>query len=116
MKRNKLLFAVILFGYAFLYIATSYAAKCEDDCEKTSNTYQELVQTRPYVYSVRRCTNQAVSDTLCVYVRDTTGINWSLFADTACMVATQQGLPRQKIYVIKAGSLIHDTVAFKICP
>lgn len=116
MRKNKLLLFSVLLGYAFLYIATSYHVPCEDDCEKTSNTYQALATNRPYVITVRRCTYQAVSDTLCVFVRDTTGINWSLFADTACMTATQYGLPRQKILVVNIEVSPYDTVATKICP
>jgi hypothetical protein len=116
MFKNKLLLFSVLLGYAFLYIATSYQPRCEDDCEKISNVSQALSGTRPYVFTVRRCTNQAVSDTLCIFVRDTAGINWSLFADTACMTATQYGLPRQKILVINVEVSPYDTVATKICP
>lgn len=116
MRKNKLLLPVILLGYAFLYIATSYSTPCVDDCEKTSKTYQALSATRNYVFGVVRCTNQAATDTLCIYVKDTSGINWGLFADTACMVATQQGLLRQKIFVIKTGTMAPDTVATRNCP
>lgn len=112
MKKSFLL-VIILSAYAFLYIATTKPVHCEGDCERTLNTYIALNAGRDYVYNVSRCSPQ-VTDTLCILVKDTTGINWDLFADTACMVATQNGLLQQKIFVLKNAT--HDTLARKSCP
>lgn len=116
MNKNKLFICCILAIYAFLYLATSVPDKCDDDCQKRANVFQQLLVNRPYVSNLYRCTNQANSDTLCVYVRDTTGIDWNLFADTVCMTTTQSGLPRQKIFVLKFTGAAYDTVAKKVCP
>lgn len=116
MNKKLLLLPVILLGYSLLYIATSYHAPCEGDCEKTTKVSQSLRENRPYVNNVYRCTYQPNSDTLCIYVNDTTGIDWNLFADTVCMTATQYGLPQQKIFVLKFSGAAYDTVAKKVCP
>jgi hypothetical protein len=116
MINKKLVLFLVLAGYAFLYVATTKQLPCDDDCEKTGNMYQDLSAGRTYVLGVFRCTYPRLSDSLCVFVRDTTGINWDLFADTACIAATRQGLLQQKIFVIKNVNLVTDTVARKVCP
>ncbi|MCX6316160.1 MAG: hypothetical protein NTW29_02640 [Bacteroidetes bacterium] len=116
MKTKHFLLVLILFVYAGLYIATSTPDKCDNDCERTNQTFMNLRLNRPYVSTLYRCTNRQGSDTLCVFVSDTTGIDWNLFADTACMVASQNGLPRQKIFIIKSGATPPDTLAKKVCP
>jgi hypothetical protein len=118
MRKIKLLILpLILLGYAFLYMATSVDKSiCIDDCEKVHNLSEELHSTRDYVFAVSRCTNVAVSDTLCVYVKDTIGINWNLLADTVCMLATQKGLLRQKLFLMRTVNSIRDTILFKQCP
>jgi hypothetical protein len=115
MKNRKLLFFGILFCYAFMYIATSKQPLCNDDCEKTEKVASILLQDKKYVQSVYRCTQPRISDTLCVFVKDMIGINWNLLADTTCLLATQNGLLQQKIFVLK-GNYPYDTVARKICP
>ena len=114
---NKIAFIVILLFYMCLYMATKYVPECYEDCEKRRQIDASLSVGRNYFYGTYRCTNTAVSDTLCVYVKDTTGINWNLFADTVCSVATSYGLIRQKVFIIKQGSIFPlDTVARKQCP
>jgi hypothetical protein len=116
MQHKKTLFFLILFSYAALYIATSKQIICESDCQKRIEVYNALSAGRTYVYMVNRCTAPVISDSLCIFVHDTSGINWNLFADTACLVATQQGLPRQKIFIIRNGNTGNDTLAQKVCP
>ena len=115
MQYKKPLFFLLLTGYALLYTATSKQVPCDDDCEKTGRVFQQLSTNRTYVYGVYRCTQPRPSDTLCVLVRDTSGINWNMFADTACKIATQQGLLQQKIFILKNGTNPYDTLAKKLC-
>lgn len=117
MRKIKLLIlSLILIIYASLYIATSKDVPCEGDCEKLSQITYALSNSRTYVFGVYRCTQPRISDSLCVYVKDTLGINWNLFADTVCIIATQHGLLQQKIFVLKTGTSPPDTLARKICP
>ena len=106
-------FLTLIF-YSLLYIATSRDT-CIDDCAKVTQVGQSL-SSRNYVYAVYRCSYTHISDTLCVFVKDTTGINWSLLADTTCMIASQYGLSRQKVFVIKNTIFPPDTVARVQCP
>ncbi len=117
MKRNhKFLFLLIVAAYSFLYLATSYHVPCEGDCEKVSVVHQKIRNNREsYVYSVNRCSRNLVSDTLCVYVKDTVGIDWNFLADSTCYFATQAGLPRQKIFILKSG-FPTDTLVIRQCP
>jgi hypothetical protein len=115
-KLKWLILPLILIVYAFLYIATTKNVECEGDCDKVYQTGKSLSNSRTYVLSTYRCTLPGVSDTLCIYVKDTIGINWNLFADTVCIIATQQGLIRQKIFVLKNGTSPPDTLARKVCP
>ena len=107
---------LILIGYALLYIATKKNT-CFEDCQKINELNQALLQNRQsYFYGAGRCTYRGQSDTLCVSVKDTLGINWNLFADTVCLLATQKGLLRQKIFILKTGIYPPDTLARKVCP
>jgi hypothetical protein len=118
-KRFRYLFlSVILIGYAFLYMATSVQEPCEGDCLKVENFNTAIRKNRPYIFSSYRCSYQSVSDSLCVYVKDTSGVDWNLLADTACQVATQNGLPQQKIFILQvnASTTFIDTVVRKQCP
>ena len=113
---KSLILPLIFIVYAFLYIATTKNIPCDGDCEKVYQTGIVLRNSRTYVYGVYRCTQPRISDTLCVMVKDTIGINWNLFADTVCIIATQQGLIRQKIFVLKNGTSPPDTLSRKVCP
>jgi hypothetical protein len=120
MRRNKytILF-IILTSYSLLFIATSIDKEiiCDGDCEKISNFNQALKNGRSsYIYGANRCTRTNPSDTLCVFVKDTIGINWNLLADTACILATQQGLLQQIIFILKNSQYPPDTVSRKQCP
>jgi hypothetical protein len=108
--------SLILIAFSLLYLATSYQVPCEDDCAKVYSVDTTMSRNRDYVFWVSRCSGTQQSDSLCVYVKDTIGINWNLLADTVCAVATQNGLARQKIFIIKTNVTPPDTVARKICP
>ncbi len=119
MAYKKLIFFAILFCYSFLYIATSRPFVCpDDDCEKMAGFQEALRNGREsYVINAYRCSFNRISDTICVYVRDTSGINWNLLADTACNIATQKGLLQQKIFLLKLGQVSPvDTVVRRQCP
>ena len=117
MRKIKLLILpLILIGYALLYMATSVPEKCFEDCQKVSEFSNALITNRAYIYGAFRCSYTAVSDTLCVYADRSVAINWNLFADTACLIATQHGLPRQKIFIIDNRNTPSDTLAQKQCP
>jgi len=113
---KSLILLAIVFFYAFLYWATSVdRGRCDDDCQRVYQLDTMLLNRYRYLYSVNRCT-RAPSDTLCVYVRDTTGINWDRFADTVCLFANSIGLRQQKLFIIRGISFPPDTVARKQCP
>jgi hypothetical protein len=116
--KAKLLLACILGLYAFLYVATSYQAPCDGDCAVVEEVAIKLRKNREtYVYGAYRCGFNRGTDTLCVYVKDTSGINWSLIADSTCFFANQVGLAQQKIFVLKSvPGLGIDTLARKNCP
>jgi hypothetical protein len=118
MKRNhKFLILLILAAYSLLYIATSYQVPCEGDCEKVSQVSERIRNNRQsYVYSANRCGSPYIpSDSICVYVKDTIGVDWNLLADSTCYFATQAGLPQQKVFIMKAG-LPNDTLVIRQCP
>jgi hypothetical protein len=114
-KKSILLFLILGF-YSVLYIATKYAEPCDGDCAKVQTVSDNLRQNRSYVIWASRCGYHSISDTLCVYVKDTIGINWNLLADTACLYSSQAGLTQQKIFIIKNFSSPIDTLARKVCP
>jgi hypothetical protein len=115
-RRSGLLLFTILGFYAALHIATSYQPRCDGDCEKIENINAKLSANHPYVRYVQRCTYRSVSDTICVYVRDTIGINWNLLADSTCYFANREGLPRQKVFVIRQTNFPADTLVRMQCP
>lgn len=113
----NLLLPSILGVYAFIFIATKIAEPCDDDCEKVREVSSLLYNSREsYILSVGRCSYNRVSDTLCILVRDTAGINWNLLADTSCAIATLKGLLHQKIFILKTGTSPLDTLVKKSCP
>lgn len=118
MKISRLLFFPVILGvYALTFIATKKIEPCDDDCARVRETGSAIFFNREsYVLSVNRCSFNRVSDTLCIYVRDTIGINWNLFADTACIIATQKGLPHQKLIVMRPGGAPTDTLVKRQCP
>lgn len=116
-KRKLLLLPIILTVYSLLFIATKPNYPCDGDCEKVNAFDNALRFNREsYIFGTQRCSYNRISDSLCVLVRDTTGINWQLLADTACDIATQKGLLQQKIFILKLGTSPLDTVARKVCP
>lgn len=117
-KRFRFLFlSLILVTYSLLYIATTKKWNCDADCERIDAIDSVLSKDRNYVYYTGRCGWQQGSDSICVWVKDTTGIDWNLLADTVCQVANVNGLARQKIFILKTtNSGLPDTVARKQCP
>ncbi len=117
-KARWVILALVILSYAFMYTQTKDRYLCNDDCQKVNSVNTSLVKTRNYIYYVNRCGGQSpTSDTLCVFVKDTTGINWDLLADTACLVATQNGLYHQKLFICNWDTSTHsmDTLVRKQC-
>ena len=76
-----------------------------------------LRANRDYVYYASWCNPPVHSDSICVWVKDTSGIDWNLLADTVCQVATLKGLLQKKIFILKSNSTgFPDTVVQKQCP
>jgi hypothetical protein len=118
MKKVKLLILpFLLIVFSLFFMATSKQPICDRDCSAVVDVGTALRNGRTsYVEGVYRCGYSLVSDTLCVYVKDTTGIDWDRLADTTCMIAAQRGLSGQKIFILKNFSYPTDTVARKNCP
>lgn len=118
MKAIRLLILpVILLIYTFTFMATKPAGVCDDDCERVGAFSSQLYQGREsYVLASYRCSFNRISDTLCITVRDTTGIDWNVLADTACAIATRNGLLHQQIYIFRTATTPLDTLAKKRCP
>jgi predicted 3-demethylubiquinone-9 3-methyltransferase (glyoxalase superfamily) len=116
-KRFRFLFlALILISYSLLYIATSID-RCDANCERISAVDTLLKKNRDYVYYTSRCNWSAASDSICVWVKDTSGIDWNLLADTVCQIATVNGLLQQKVFILKSTTTgFPDTVVKKQCP
>jgi len=113
---------MVVLSYVFMYTETKERYLCDDDCEKIQAIDSMLIKSHDYVYTVYRCyqsysTPQA-SDTLCVNVKDTIGVNWDLLADTICMLASQNGLNHQKVFIYKydTATYLFDTLVKKNCP
>lgn len=116
LTKGLILLVVVVF-YSLIYIASSPPEKCDDSCQKLYRLDTTLINRYNYVYGSFRCTYRQNSDTLCIYVRDTTGINWDRLADTVCSFANSVGLYQQKIFLIKNRMASPpDTVARKQCP
>ena len=113
---KSLILLIVVAFYSFLYLATSHPVNCEDDCQKLYGLDTTLSKKYNYFYGAQRCTYRQGSDTLCIYVKDTVGINWDRFADTVCMYANSVGLYTQKIFLVNNRVNPPDTVARKQCP
>ena len=114
LAKTVTLFAVLIF-YTFLFWATKKEI-CDEDCLKHRELNQLLIKDRNYFYGVSRCSPGYSTDTLCIYAKQTAGVNWSLFADTVCMYANSVGLSRQMILIFNFGVYPADTLAKKLCP
>lgn len=113
---KSLILVVVVMFYSLLYMATSIDDKCDDLCQKISRLNTTLFKF-DYFYGANRCASSWASDTLCVRVKDTIGINWDRFADTVCLYANSVGLYQQKIFLIRNSTTSPpDTVARKQCP
>ncbi len=116
LKTKRLILPAVLVIYAALYVATSYPAQCSEDCMKINQLDTTLAGKFTYYYGAYRCTYFANTDTLCIYVKDSTGINWNNFADTVCIYANSVGLYNQKLFVLRYNVFPPDTLARKNCP
>lgn len=114
--KTSLILSLTLLFYSLIYLATSKVLPCEGDCEKTYGLDTTLRNKYSYFHGVFRCGRTYSTDTLCIYVKDTTGINWDLFSDTVCMYAKSVGLSHQLLLIMNNGVLPPDTLARKSCP
>lgn len=114
LTKSLVLFAVVAF-YSLLYVATS-REECSEDCEKRVQLQDLLRNNRDYIFYVDRCGVTYGTDTLCIGVVDTAGVNWDLLADTACTYANSVGLLRQTIFFLDLQVSPYDTLARKQCP
>ena len=116
LTKSLILLVVVVF-YSLLYIATKPGMPCDEACQKLYRLDTTLIGKFNYFYGVDRCTGSWSSDTLCVRVKDTSGIDWNRFADTVCSFANSVGLYQQKIFLIRNRiASPPDTVARKQCP
>ena len=118
MKTKKIWFLpLILAFYAILYIATQYEKYCDPECEAMGEFNTSITNNRNYVEFASRCIYNKGRDSICILVRDTTGVDWNRFADTSCMIANQVGLSQQTVIIIRFNTTgARDTVAVKVCP
>lgn len=107
--------AVIIF-YTLLYMASQYPVKCDENCSKQTTLDTTLRNKYSYFYGVWNCARMPQSDTLCITVKDTVGINWDRFADTVCLYANSVGLQQRKIFMVNNLRYPPDTLARKQCP
>lgn len=111
---SKLILPAILAGYCLLYMATSVEKDCIN-CAEYQVLNDSLRNNRPYVLSVNNCgVVYSNFDTLCIRVKDTTGINWMKLADTTCYYTKQQDLHTKRVYIIQYNT--SDTLAAVSCP
>ena len=114
--KTSLILSLTLLFYSVIYLATSKELPFGEDSAKLYGLDTTLSKKYDYFYGAQRCTYRQDSDTLCIYVKDTVGINWDRFADTVCMYANSIGLYRQKIFLVNNRVNPPDTVARKQCP
>ena len=110
-KFKWVILSVATVFYALLYLATTKDVPVSDFCSK-SVIAGSMLSGRSYVYVSGCCTDTA----LCVHVKDTTGIDWNLLADTACTYLHNEGLDHYRVFVIRHRSTGNDTVVNKKCP
>ncbi len=117
-KVRWMILALVILSYIFMYTQTKKDYLCNDDCQKIYSIDTTLVRSRSYIYNINRCSRSPISDTVCVFVKDTSGINWELLADTTCIVSSQNGLLHQKVFIIgwHILSQSYDTLVKRQCP
>lgn len=116
MKKANLFFFLIISFYGLLYIATSVNKPCDGDCEKIRNLSNFFLKDSNYIYPPWPCGIITSYDTLCVNIKDTTARDWNLLADSICVIATQDGLPKRQIFIINNFNNVPDTIVKKSCP
>jgi hypothetical protein len=114
--KTSLILSLTLLFYSIIYLATSKVVPCEGDCAKIYGFDTTLRNKYNYYLGAYRCARTYSTDTLCIYVKDTIGINWDLFSDTVCIYARGLGLSSQNLFILNNGVLPPDTLARKKCP
>lgn len=109
-KQKWLTFIAIVVFYCALAIATDRLPQCNDVCMKVYGV-DTLLRKKTYVFWDSRTNDTS----FCVYVKDTTGINWNLLADTTCIIMNSQGLNHFHVFIIQNMIYPPDTVANKKC-
>ena len=115
-RYKAIIFTLLIMLYGFMYVATSYEPPCTGDCEIVRDIGIALRENRDYVNYTYRCGTRPASDSLCVFVNPVTNVDWNLFADTVCNIASMKGLQQQKIFIITSGAFPADTVIRRSCP
>ena len=113
---KSLILSSVVLVYAILYIATSYGGRCDEDCQTVFRLDSTLRNKYDYVWGVQRCIYRQGTDSLCIMVKDTVGIDWDRFADTVCTYSNSIGLRRQEIFILRNSVFPPDTLARKRCP
>ena len=109
-KKKWLIFIVVVAFYSALAIATDKFPQCSDVCMKSYGV-DTLLRKRSYVFYTMR-----TSDTsFCVFVKDTTGINWNLLSDTTCLIMNSRGLNHFHVFIVNNTINPWDTLANKKC-
>lgn len=116
LKKYKFIaLGIIMLVYAFMQMATKKDL-CDPDCQTLRSIYEDLGKTYPAVNFVQRCSLYAGSDSICVYVNASVTNDWNQVAERTCILATANGLPRQKVYILSSNSTTSDTLARLQCP
>ena len=110
-----ILFAIIIL-YGLMYIATSVDKECEN-CEKFEQVRNYFLKDSNHIQYVDRCfTSINPYDSLCVSIKDSTARDWDAVADSICMIATQNGLPKRHVFIINYLGNVPDTLVIRHCP
>ncbi|MBL7732514.1 MAG: hypothetical protein JNM88_15165 [Chitinophagaceae bacterium] len=113
--RNHLILLLITGFYAFLYIATSRAPVCDDECMKVANVYQKLHAKYSSITSVYRCGGQPGHKIICVLVNVQRPVAMDRLADTVCQLLSEEGLQNRQLHILKNGNYPYDTLITRTC-
>lgn len=116
MKMKFFFLLLIISLYGILYVATDKFPQCNGDCEKFEKLENYFLKDSNYIYSLRGCGRAMQFDSICIPIKDTiASINWNVFADSVCAIATQFGLPKRHIFIINNFSNPTDTSVQRSC-
>lgn len=116
MKYSRFVLLAIIAIYGFMYLATSIEKKCEDDCQRFSEVQNFFLKDSNHISFLNSCGSINPYDSLCVIIKDSTSCDWNSLADSVCMVATQNGLPKTRVFIINYLGSAPDTLVKKSCP